>query len=195
MTARILVLAGTCAPASPNGRLAGEAARLLALTDVALTTVSLADYPLPLLDTEEPAEAIPENARRLARRIEAQDGLLLVCPAAPLSPSPHLLNALAWVARAPDAAGERAGNRGQNPFARLVVGLASASGADGAAALRALRGGLIALDAEVLGRQCVLADPGGNEPGGGNAPAGGSASLERLVESLLDHTLALGRHR
>lgn len=192
MSARLLVLSGTQNPDSPNGRLAGEAARLLALTDVALTLVSLADYPLPLLDAEGPEGDLPENARLLAGRIGAQDGLLLVCPASVLSPSPLLLNALAWVVRA----GEQPGERFVRPFARLVVGLASGSGAAGAAGLPTLRAGLTELDAEVLSRQCVVAegDPfgrGGSRPGEASRSA---ASLEALVESLLDHTRALGRH-
>lgn len=192
MTARILVLPGTPRPGAPSVRLAGEATRLLAMTDVALTSASLADYPMPLLEDDEAGEAeIPQNAKLLAQRFALQDGLLVVAPAINAGIPPLLKNALDWTARV-----SKGGERPMRPFHRLVVALASAGPDEGGGRLGLvpLRAVFQSLGAEVLTRECHLPNAGaGFESDGRLANAGVRAALDDLVEALLDHTRALGR--
>ncbi len=55
---RILVFAGSIRTGSFNARLAAAAARELALLDVDVSLISLADYPMPIYDGDlEAAEA------------------------------------------------------------------------------------------------------------------------------------------
>lgn len=195
MIPRLLVLPGTAIADAGAARLAGEATRLLAVTDVALTAASLADYPLPLFDAEPSpggqAANVPENARLLAQRLALQDGLLIVAPAVHDGVAPLLANALAWI-----AAAAREQPQPVHPFHRLVVGLASTSHAPdgGRAALAPLRALLQALGAEVVTPQCAVCVAGTPfEPSGRLADETHRRHLDDLAETLLDHARALGR--
>ncbi|MBB3997717.1 NADPH-dependent FMN reductase [Aureimonas pseudogalii] len=199
MIPRLLVLPGTAIADSGAARLAGEATRLLAVTDVALTAASLADYPLPLFDAEPgvalpPAgrsPGLPENARLLAQRLALQDGLLIVAPAVHDGVAPLLANAVAWI-----AAAAREQPQPVHPFHRLVVGLASTSHAPdgGRAALAPLRAVLQALGAEVVTPQCAVCVAGAPfEASGRLADETYRRHLDDLAETLLDHARALGR--
>ena len=194
MSARILVLPGTLASASPNRRLAAEAARLLALSNATVTFLNLADYPLPLLDAEAQGdEDVPGNAVLLAQRMAEQDGLLVVSPECNASVAPLLKNAVDWTSRVRKVKG-----RPVQPFRKLVVGLASASSGRGGGLLGliALRSVLQSLGAEVLTAQVTLADAAEGFDGDGclkDEPA--RMALDALVEQLLEHARVLGRHQ
>lgn len=192
MSARILVLPGTLESRSPNHALAFEAARRLALTSATVTTLGLADYPLPLLDADAETGEPPAEAVRLAERIAGEDALLLVSPDANGCLPPLAKNAIDWASRV-----SRAKGRPLDPFRGLVVGLASASPGrlGGFKALDAWRVVFMSLGAEVMTRQATLA--GGSQTfdeRGRIRDAQGAARLEAFVDDLVSRALALGRH-
>lgn len=193
MSPRILVIAGSLRTGSHNRRLAAEAARLLTQTTADVSVLDLADHALPIFDADmEAADGLPPAAIQLAERIEAQDGLLLVSPEYNASVSPLLKNALDWASRVRKVKG-----RPVQPFKGLVVGLAAASPGrlGGLRGLQALRIVCQSLGAEVLTPQVTLGDAA-NAFGEDDRLVDDHArlSLDRLVEALHEHALALGRH-
>jgi NAD(P)H-dependent FMN reductase len=188
---RILILPGSAESGSPTLRLAGEATRLLAMTDVALTTANLADYPLPILDGAPPG-AMPENARLLAGRFALQDAVLVIAPEVHAGIAPLLKNAIDWIA----AAGATLPPQATPPFRRVVVGLAGLAPAEGGtgAGLRHLREVLTALGAEIVTAECrITAGETLFDADGRLAGEGDRRHLDDLVDTLLDHARALGR--
>jgi NAD(P)H-dependent FMN reductase len=98
---RILVFAGSIRTGALSAKVAAAAAKELALVaDTDVTTISLADYPLPIFNGDLEAEkGVPENATKLARLIAAQQGVLISTPEYNHSLPPLLTNTLAWVSR------------------------------------------------------------------------------------------------
>ena len=78
---RILVFAGSIRTGAYSGRTADCAQKELALQGAEVTRISLADYPLPLMDEDlEREKGVPENAVKLARLIAAHDAVLICTP-------------------------------------------------------------------------------------------------------------------
>ena len=76
---RILVVAGSIRSGAFSASTADAAMQELARQGADVTRVSLADYPLPIMDQDlEKENGVPQNAVRLARQIAAHDGLLSV---------------------------------------------------------------------------------------------------------------------
>ncbi|ALN71122.1 MULTISPECIES: NADPH-dependent FMN reductase [unclassified Aureimonas] len=189
MIPRLLVLSGSPLPETPESRLAAEAARLLAASDVSLAAASLSDYPLPLF--EGAAEALPQNAWLLAQRLALQDGLLVVSGEHNGGMPAALKNAIDWIAFA--ASRE---NRPLSAFPRLVVALAAATPEPegGRAALGQLRAVLSHLGCEVMTAEFHLSRS--REALDANGTLAHQEDRERLTDFLdrvLDHTGALSR--
>lgn len=73
---------------------------------VAVTEISLKDYPLPLYDGDlEDDDGVPGEAFALRRLIHEHDGLLIACPEYNGSVTPLLKNALDWCSRSGDGLG------------------------------------------------------------------------------------------
>ena len=99
-TPKILVFAGSIRTGSFNARLAALAVKELALADVDVTRISLADYPLPLYDADlEAGSGVPDNALKLKRQFIAHAGIFIVSPEYNASVTPLLKNTLDWVSR------------------------------------------------------------------------------------------------
>ncbi|WP_428644877.1 NADPH-dependent FMN reductase [Roseibium sp.] len=97
---KILVFSGSIRSGSFNGKLAALAAKRLAILDADVTHVSLKDYPLPIYDGDlESASGAPENAKKLKRLFEAQDGIFIACPEYNAGITPLLKNTLDWISR------------------------------------------------------------------------------------------------
>src|SRR5262249_28800480 len=97
---RILVMAGSLRAGSHNGRLAALVAKELALAEADVTRISLADYPLPLLDTDLLADSgPPDNAVKLKRTLSAHQGVFIASPEYTASVAPLLKNAVDWITR------------------------------------------------------------------------------------------------
>jgi chromate reductase len=97
---RILVFAGSIRSGALSGKLAAAAAKEIALLDTDVTTLSLADYPLPIYDGDFEAEkGIPENATRLAKTIIANHGVFIATPEYNHSLPALLKNTIDWISR------------------------------------------------------------------------------------------------
>lgn len=100
MTPRILVFAGSIRTGAYSGKTADIAQTELARQGAEVTRISLADYPLPIMDQDlEVEKGIPENAHKLGRLIVAHDAVLICTPEYNGSMPPLLKNAIDWVSR------------------------------------------------------------------------------------------------
>jgi NAD(P)H-dependent FMN reductase len=97
---RILVFAGSIRSSALSAKLAAVAAKEIARLDTEVTTISLADYPLPIFDGDfEDGKGGPENATRLAKLIVAHQGAFIATPEYNHSLPPLLKNTLDWISR------------------------------------------------------------------------------------------------
>ena len=97
---KILVFAGSIRTGALSGKLAALAAREIALADGEVTTISLADYPLPIYDGDhETGKGVPENAKKLARLIASHNGVFIATPEYNHSLPPLLKNTIDWISR------------------------------------------------------------------------------------------------
>jgi chromate reductase, NAD(P)H dehydrogenase (quinone) len=134
---KILVMAGSLRAGSHNGRLAALVAKELALAEAHVTRISLADYPLPLLDADLLADSgPPDAAAKLKQILAAHQGVFIASPEYTASVTPLLKNAIDWVTRVRE--------RNEAPYAAFkdrvfALGSASARADGGLYALAALR--------------------------------------------------------
>jgi chromate reductase, NAD(P)H dehydrogenase (quinone) len=134
---KILVMAGSLRSGSHNARLAALAAKELALAEADVTRISLADYPLPLLDAEFAAAAgPPRHAVQLKHMLTAHQGVFIASPEYSASVTPLLKNAIDWISRVRE--------RGEPTYAAFkgrvfAIGSASPAAAGGLRSLMALR--------------------------------------------------------
>lgn len=97
---RILVFAGSLRSGSFNAALADAAQKTLAQLGAEVTRISLADYPLPIMDEDLQKErGVPENALKLGRLIAAHDGVFIASPEYNSSIPPLVKNTIDWVSR------------------------------------------------------------------------------------------------
>jgi len=190
MTPRILVFAGSTRSGAYSGKTADMAQRELALAGAEVTRISLADYPLPIMDQDlEREKGVPENAVRLARLFAAHDAILIATPEYNGSMPPLLKNAIDWISRV-----KSDGERPLRPLPGRLVAICSSSdghfaGIRSAAHLRAV---LSHIQMDVIAPQCSI-------PYGGEAfdEAGHfreerhARSMKRVCTSLVDMARAL----
>ncbi|MBS3649689.1 NAD(P)H-dependent oxidoreductase [Pseudaminobacter sp. 19-2017] len=151
ITAKILVFAGSIRTGAYSGKTADAAARELAVQGALVTRISLADYPLPIMDQDlEREQGVPENALRLARLFAGHDGVLIATPEYNGSIPPLLKNAIDWVSRV-----RKDGGRPVNPFDGKAAALCSSSTGHfaGIRAINHLRAVLVQLRMEVISPQ------------------------------------------
>ena len=96
---KILVMAGSLRSGSHNGRLAALVTKELALAEADVTRISLADYPLPLLDADLVAAGPPASAVKLKQMLTVHQGVFIASPEYSASVTPLLKNAIDWVSR------------------------------------------------------------------------------------------------
>jgi chromate reductase len=134
---KILVMAGSLRAGSHNGRLAALVAKELTLAEADVTRISLADYPLPLLDADLlNTSGPPDNAVKLKHMLAAHQGVFIASPEYTASVTPLLKNAIDWITRVRE--------RTDEPYAAFrdrvfCLGSASARADGGLHALLALR--------------------------------------------------------
>lgn len=153
---RILVIAGSLRPDSLNARLAGAALRELALANVDVTHLSLADFPLPLYDAEDEARTgFPPHAVNLKRQLGAHRGVFIASPEYNASVSPLLKNTIDWMSRVRERGDDPLGPFHDRVFA---LGAASPEQFGGLRGLMALRQILeLGCGATVIARQVTIA--------------------------------------
>jgi NAD(P)H-dependent FMN reductase len=145
---KILAFAGSVRRESFNRLALAIAVRGAEAAGASVTTVDLAEYPLPLFDQDlEAAEGLPDAARRLKALFLDHDALLLAAPEYNSSITPLLKNTLDWVSRPSPGEANLGAYRGK------VAGLVSAS----PGALGGLRG--LRHVHELLGNIGVLVVP------------------------------------
>lgn len=93
---RILLLAGSTAPAAPASRLAAAFAREIVFLDAEATLVSLADYLMPLSDADASA-AVPDPASKLGAMMRAHSAVFIATPSIGGGMPALLRNALEWL--------------------------------------------------------------------------------------------------
>lgn len=117
---KILVFAGSIRSGALSGKLAAHVARELALLNVDATLISLADYELPLYNGDlEKEQGVPENAKKLKGMMLAHQGIYIASPEYNASIPPLLKNAIDWVSRAKEPAGD--------PYKQSVFALGATS--------------------------------------------------------------------
>jgi NAD(P)H-dependent FMN reductase len=154
MNPKILVFAGSIRTGAYSGKTADAATRELALQGADVTRISLADYPLPIMDQDLEAEkGVPENAYKLARHIAAHDGLLIASPEYNSSIPPLLKNTIDWVSRI-----HKDGGRPFRPYSGKIAALCSSSDGNfaGARGLYHLRAVLMNCGVEIITPQCSV---------------------------------------
>jgi chromate reductase len=120
---KILVFAGSTRIGAYSGKTADAATRELALQGAEVTRISLADYPLPIMDQDlEREKGVPANAVRLARLFVEHDGILIATPEYNGSMPPLLKNTIDWVSRV-----KKDGSEVLQPLPGKVVALCSSS--------------------------------------------------------------------
>ncbi len=154
MTARILVFAGSIRTGAFSGHMADAAEKELRAQGAEVTRITLADYPLPIMDQDlEAAHGVPENAMKLGRVFAAHDGLMICSPEYNASIPPLLKNTIDWVSRI-----AKDGDKPFKPYAGLTVGLCSTS--DGVFAgmrgLYHLRAVLMNVGVQIVTEQCSV---------------------------------------
>lgn len=156
---RILVFAGSVRAGAYSGKTADAAQKALALEGAHVTRISLLDYPLPIYDQDlEKEDGIPENAMKLARLVNAHDGVLIATPEYNGSLPPLLKNTIDWLSRV-----RRDGNAPLKPLTGKLAALCSSSEGQfaGIRAFTHLRATLLRCQMEVVTPECSV--PRGGE--------------------------------
>lgn len=187
---KILVFAGSLRSGAFSGKTADAAQAELAVQGADVTRLSLADYPLPILDQDlEKEQGIPENAIRLARQIAAHDALLIATPEYNGSIPPLLKNAIDWVSRV-----RSDGGRPFHPMTDKPVALCSSSAGRfaGIRCIAHLRLVLTRCRMEVIAPECSV--PTGSEAFAANGELNDESlrrSLETLATTLIERARML----
>lgn len=129
MPPRILLLAGSTAPAASANLLAGALTRELAFLDAAPTRISLADYTLPLFDPDA-LSAAPAALKALRGLVQSHDAVFLVTPSRHGAMPAIFRNLLEWL-------GSREAPR-QRPLPPFALAATAEDDASAAAALSEL---------------------------------------------------------
>lgn len=188
---RVLVLPGSVRDGSPSIALAGAAARELALLGHSVTRLSLAEYALPIFDSEPGHEqTAPQAALQLARQFAAHDAVLIVTPEHNGGIPALLKNALDWVSHS-----QAGGLKAFGEDRAFAVASAAPHSLGGFAALAMLRQVLeTGLGALVVPEQFAL--PGADkafDDRGALADPKRHAEFKRMLEALTRRATLLRR--
>jgi len=182
---KILVFAGSVRSGAFSGKAADVAQKELAMQGAEVTRISLADYPLPIMDEDlEKEKGVPENAVKLGRLIAAHDGLLIATPEYNGSIPPLLKNTIDWVSRV-----RLDGGRPVRPFVGKVAGLCSSSNGHfaGIRCINHLRAVLVRCQLEMVTPECSVFDGGSAFDGDGNfRDERLTKSMEHLCRTLIE---------
>lgn len=183
----LLLLAGSVRAHSLNRKLIDCAARRAESLHIPFTKLSLADYPLPIVDLEMDTGNRPAEADALQQAFAAHSAVIIASPEHNGSTTAILKNAIDWISR-PGA--------GQNPqtliaFRDKAFGLMSASPSPfgGLRGLSHLRDILSLLQGVVIPEQ--LSVPGGAKGFAEEAMA--DPVTDRLLTMIIQSAVRLGR--
>lgn len=193
MNPRILVFAGSNRTGAFSGKTADVAQKELALQGAAVTRISLADYPLPIMDQDlEKEKGIPDNAYKLARLFDTHDAILIATPEYNGSIPPLVKNVLDWISRIKTDA-----DRPLRPLPGKVMAICSSSPGHfaGIRAASHLRQILVHLQAEVIATQCSIpyAEEAFDEDGEFREERN-RRSMRSVATNLIDRASQVSRH-
>lgn len=192
MNPKILVFAGSIRTGAYSGKTADLAQKELALLGAEVTRISLADYPLPIMDQDLEVESgIPENAYRLARLFVAHDGILIATPEYNGSMPPLLKNAIDWVSRI-----SKDNGKPLKPYPGKLVAICSSSDGHfaGIRSANHLRAVLSHIQMEVISPQCSVPHGADAFDGDGNfVEERLRKSMHRVCRTLVEHAWLLSR--
>jgi chromate reductase len=183
---RILVFAGSIRIGAYSGKTADAAQKELAMQGAEVTRISLADYPLPIMDQDlERERGVPENAMKLARMIAAHDAVLICTPEHNGSMPSLLKNTIDWVSRV-----HRDNGRPLNPFPGKLAAICSSSEGHfaGIRAANHLRAVLVRVGMEVIAPEVSV--PHGAEAfeeDGGFREERLRKGMTKLCRTLIEH--------
>lgn len=183
---KVLALSGSSRAGSFNTQLAALMTKQLALADAEVTRISLKDYPLPLYDGDlEQEKGAPENALKLKKLFQTQDGIFLACPEYNAGVTPLLKNTLDWISRVKSPVDEPMAAFRRPVFA---LGAASPGGFGGLRGLIGMRTILeVGLGAMVLPQMIVVSGAGQAFNDKGDLTSERTADqLHAVVQALLD---------
>ena len=188
----ILVFAGSIRSGAYSQKTADAYAAQLAGMECEVTRITLADYPLPIMDEVlEKEKGIPENAVKLARQFARHDGIVMVTPEYNGSLPPLLKNAIDWVSRVSSD-----GDKPLVPYRDKLAVIASSSNGvmGGYSALTHLRHILVRLGMQVLSEQMALGRAGSAFDDIGRLSGDREAGiLESACRSLVEKAALLAR--
>ncbi|MCB1382945.1 MAG: NAD(P)H-dependent oxidoreductase [Notoacmeibacter sp.] len=192
MSPRILVFAGSLRSGSFNASLAGAAQKTLAEMGAEVTRISLADYPLPIMDEDlQKEEGIPANAMKLGRMIAAHDGVFIASPEYNASISPLVKNTIDWVSRISADEGKAFRPWKGRPVA---IGAASDGKLGGIRGLYHLRAVLMNVGCPVMTEQVGVSFASKAFDGMGMlTPETGKPLLDAACRALLEYCMAFAR--
>ena len=188
----ILVFAGSIRSGAYSQKTADAYAAQLAGMECEVTRITLADYPLPIMDEDlEKEKGMPENAVKLARQFARHDGIVMVTPEYNGSLPPLLKNAIDWVSRVSSD-----GDKPLVPYRDKLAVIASSSNGvmGGYSALTHLRHILVRLGMQVLSEQMALGRAGSAFDDIGRLSGDREAGiLESACRSLVEKATLLAR--
>ncbi|HTV69555.1 MAG TPA: NAD(P)H-dependent oxidoreductase [Rhizobiaceae bacterium] len=194
MIPKILVFAGSIRSGAYSAKTADCAQKELALQGADVTRISLADYPLPLMNEDlEEAKGIPENAYKLARLIAAHDAVMICTPEYNASIPPLVKNTIDWVSRI-----SKDGGRPLHPYPEKLVAICSSSDGHfaGIRSANHLRAVLSHVGMEVISPQVSV--PRGQEAFDENGDFKNELlrkNMTRLCKTLIEHAQLYARRR
>ncbi len=187
---KILLFAGSIRTGAYSGKTADCAQKELALQGAEVTRISLADYPLPIMDEDlERERGIPENAFKLARLIAANDAVLICTPEYNGSMPPLLKNTIDWVSRI-----SRDNGKPLKPYPGKVVAICSSSEGHfaGIRSANHLRAVLSHIQMEVIAPQVSVPNGGDAFDEDGNFKDERlRKGMTRLCRTLIEHARML----
>lgn len=190
MTPKILVFAGSVRSGAYSGKTADVAQHELARQGADVTRISLADYPLPIMDEDlETEKGIPENAVKLARLIASHDAMLIATPEYNSSMPPLVKNTIDWVSRVSED-----GGKPLKPYPGKVVAICSSSDGHfaGIRSANHLRAVLAHIQMEVIAPQVSVPNADKAFDDDGNFVAERlTKGMQRLCRTLIEHARLL----
>lgn len=187
----ILILAGSIRTGAYSQQTANAFAAELVNHECEITRITLADYPLPMMDEDlEKEKGIPENAIRLAKLFHRNNAVIFVSPEYNGSLPPLLKNAIDWISR---VSGD--GGTGITPYRDKLCAIATSSpGAmGGVSCLGHLRTILVRLGMQVISEQVAIGNAGSAFDKSGRLGSERHAALmSRTCTSLVEKATLLG---
>jgi NAD(P)H-dependent FMN reductase len=187
---KILLFAGSVRTGAFSGRVTDAAQKELAMQGAEVTRISLADYPLPIMDQDlEREKGIPDNALKLARQFAAHDAVLICTPEHNGSIPALLKNSIDWMSRV-----HRDNGRPLEAFRGKVGGICSSSEGHfaGIRSANHLRAVLSHIGMELIAPQVSVPRAGEafDEDGGFRDEKLGKG-MTRLCRTLIEHAKLL----